>query len=75
MLFSSWEIIIAAPPVSIFSGNERQKVYPYIKLLCPCFFTGVDNESKKFYGVQFHPEVDLTKNGMQMFKNFLFKVS
>jgi hypothetical protein len=27
------------------------------------------------YGVQFHPEVDLTKSGAQVFKNFLFKVS
>ena len=27
------------------------------------------------YGVQFHPEVDLTKCGTQVFKNFLFKVS
>lgn len=42
--------------------------------LIKTFFSAIDNEAKKMYGVQFHPEVDLTKGGAQMFKNFLFKV-
>ncbi|XP_041377694.1 GMP synthase [glutamine-hydrolyzing]-like isoform X2 [Gigantopelta aegis] len=33
------------------------------------------NEKKKLYGVQFHPEVDLTVNGVQMLHNFLFVVA
>ena len=37
--------------------------------------SAIDNEAKKIYGVQFHPEVDLTKSGTQMFKNFLFKIA
>ena len=41
----------------------------------PKCFLAIDNEAKKMYGVQFHPEVDLTKSGTQMFKNFLFNVS
>ena len=32
---------------------------------------GISNEEKKLYGVQFHPEVDPTVNGMRMFENFL----
>ncbi|KAK3104528.1 hypothetical protein FSP39_004229 [Pinctada imbricata] len=36
---------------------------------------GIANDNLKLYGVQFHPEVDLTENGMTMFKNFLFNIS
>ena len=36
---------------------------------------GVGNVEKKLYGVQFHPEVDLTENGMVMFENFLRKIA
>ncbi len=36
---------------------------------------GIGNENKKLYGFQFHPEVDLTENGMKMFENFLRKVA
>jgi GMP synthase (glutamine-hydrolysing) len=33
------------------------------------------NESKKRYGVQFHPEVTHTADGTQLIKNFLFEIS
>lgn len=32
------------------------------------------NEALKIYGVQFHPEVDLTTNGKQMLSNFLIDI-
>ncbi|XP_037907493.1 GMP synthase [glutamine-hydrolyzing] [Hermetia illucens] len=35
---------------------------------------GLYNEQSRIYGVQFHPEVDLTVNGKQMFSNFLFDI-
>lgn len=35
---------------------------------------GIWNENKKIYGVQFHPEVDLTVNGQQMIENFLVDI-
>ncbi|KAL8564485.1 hypothetical protein ACOMHN_017627 [Nucella lapillus] len=38
------------------------------------FVAGIGQESKKLYGVQFHPEVDLTENGQAMLKNFLLDV-
>lgn len=34
----------------------------------------VQHKDKPIFGVQFHPEVDLTVNGKEMLKNFLFKV-
>jgi GMP synthase (glutamine-hydrolysing) len=36
---------------------------------------GIEHTEKKIYGVQFHPEVDLTENGKEMFKNFLERVA
>ncbi|XP_055543883.1 GMP synthase [glutamine-hydrolyzing] isoform X2 [Wyeomyia smithii] len=35
---------------------------------------GIYNEQLRIYGVQFHPEVDLTVNGKQMLSNFLYNV-
>jgi len=35
----------------------------------------IGNPDKKMYGVQFHPEVDLTEEGMKMFENFIRKVA
>uniref|UniRef100_A0A915D6Q1 GMP synthase (glutamine-hydrolyzing) n=1 Tax=Ditylenchus dipsaci TaxID=166011 RepID=A0A915D6Q1_9BILA len=38
------------------------------------FIAGIGNDKRKIYGVQFHPEVDLTENGAKMISNFLRKV-
>lgn len=39
------------------------------------FVAGIADETRKLYGVQFHPEVDLTMSGKEMFHNFLFDVA
>ncbi len=36
--------------------------------------TIIENNKKRIYGVQFHPEVTHTQNGKQIFKNFLFLI-
>ncbi|EDV31028.2 uncharacterized protein Dana_GF15152 [Drosophila ananassae] len=36
--------------------------------------TAIYNEVLRIYGVQFHPEVDLTINGKQMLSNFLYEI-
>ena len=38
-------------------------------------YKGIANESKKLYGVQFHPEVGLTENGKVILKNFLYDIA
>ncbi|OAF70331.1 hypothetical protein A3Q56_01898, partial [Intoshia linei] len=35
--------------------------------------TGIQHKTKPIIGLQFHPEVDLTINGLEIFRNFLFK--
>ena len=37
-------------------------------------FSIVENKKKKFYGVQFHPEVTHTENGKKIISNFLFQI-
>ena len=39
-----------------------------------CPVAAIQNESKKLYGVQFHPEVEHSIQGNEIIKNFLFKV-
>ena len=36
--------------------------------------TIIENQKKRIYGVQFHPEVTHTDNGNQIFKNFIFSI-
>lgn len=39
------------------------------------FCAGICNEKLNLYGVQFHPEVDLTLNGIIMLRNFLYDIA
>lgn len=39
---------------------------------CPA--AAIENEDKKLYGIQFHPEVNHTENGVAMLRNFLYNV-
>ena len=37
-------------------------------------FAIIENKSRKFYGVQFHPEVTHTENGKRLISNFIFLI-
>ncbi len=39
-----------------------------------CPFAAMANEEKRFYGVQFHPEVTHTRQGMRMLENFVLNI-
>lgn len=39
-----------------------------------CPVAAIENEEKKIYGVQFHPEVEHTQKGREILKNFLFEI-
>ncbi len=39
-----------------------------------CPNAAMENEEKNLYGIQFHPEVNLSVNGTQVIKNFLFHI-
>ncbi|MCR4662067.1 MAG: glutamine-hydrolyzing GMP synthase [Clostridia bacterium] len=39
-----------------------------------CKIAAYSNDAKNFYGVQFHPEVVHTNDGIKMLENFLYKV-
>lgn len=76
------------PDCPLFEGLEaRQGVLmshgDSVKELAPGFLVGARSDEVyaaiyhpglKIFGVQFHPEVDLTVNGKQMIANFLYKI-
>ena len=39
-----------------------------------CPNVAIADEKRGFYGVQYHPEVNHTENGLQMIRNFLYEV-
>ncbi len=62
--FQAWE-----------SHNDEVKILPkdFIKLAHSetCQVQAFKHEHKPFYGVQFHPEVEHTEHGYEIFRNFL----
>lgn len=39
-----------------------------------CPNAAMQNNAKNFYGIQFHPEVNLSENGIKVIQNFIYKV-
>ena len=58
-------------------GDYMKKVPDGFRLVArsgKCPNVAICDENRKYYGVQFHPEVNHTENGTTMIRNFLYKV-
>jgi len=58
-------------------GDKVTKIPPNFKLIAStssCPIAGMFDESRHFYGLQFHPEVTHTKQGMQMLERFIINI-
>ncbi|XP_056638879.1 GMP synthase [glutamine-hydrolyzing] [Diorhabda carinulata] len=64
-------------PVLLTHGDSIDKIADNFKSVAQSssFCAGIFNEKLQLYGVQFHPEVDLTTHGKTMLKNFLFDIA
>ena len=52
--------------------SKIPKNFKVVALSTNSKFAIVENKTKKFYGVQFHPEVTHTENGKKLISNFIF---
>lgn len=65
-----------AQTVLMSHGDSVDKLAPGFNVAARSgnVIAAIYNEDLKIYGVQFHPEVDLTENGKEMLENFLRKI-
>ncbi|XP_050522667.1 GMP synthase [glutamine-hydrolyzing] isoform X2 [Daktulosphaira vitifoliae] len=63
--------------VLLTHGDHVVKVADTFKVIATSnnMIAAIGNDSKKLYGLQFHPEVNLTEHGTQMLKTFLYEVA
>ena len=63
-------------PVWMSHGDEALELPPGFVLTAktPHAVAGIQNASKKWFAVQFHPEVHHTRNGTEMLRNFVFNI-
>ena len=54
--------------------SELPKGFKKIGNTDHCPNAAIENEEKQLYGIQFHPEVNLSDNGTQVIRNFLFNI-
>ena len=74
------ELFHGVEPTSICwmsHGVEVERLSPGFRVTATtggCAFAAIEDASRGLYGVQFHPEVLHTAHGMEIMKNFLFRV-
>ena len=63
-------------PVWMSHGDEALELPPGFELTAKTSqaVAGIQNVTKKWFAVQFHPEVHHTRNGTEILRNFVFKI-
>lgn len=63
-------------PVLLTHGDSVSNLPTELKIIGKSenAISAIEHGTKPIYGLQFHPEVDLTTNGVKIFKNFLFNI-
>jgi GMP synthase (glutamine-hydrolysing) len=63
-------------PVWMSHGDEALELPPGFELIAKTSHAvaGIQNVAKKWFAVQFHPEVHHTRNGTEILRNFVFKI-
>ncbi|XP_050425239.1 GMP synthase [glutamine-hydrolyzing] isoform X2 [Adelges cooleyi] len=63
--------------VLLTHGDHVTKVADTFKVIATSnnMVAAIGNDSKKLYGLQFHPEVNLTESGTKMLKTFLYDIA
>jgi len=63
-------------PVWMSHGDEALELPPGFELTAKTAHAvaGIQNLGKKFFAVQFHPEVHHTRNGTALLRNFIFEI-
>jgi len=54
--------------------SELPSSFKLIASTANCPIAGMADEDKKFYGLQFHPEVSHTRQGVKILENFILKI-
>lgn len=67
----------AAQEVLMSHGDSIEEIAPGFQVTAKSgdIVAAISDGERRIYGVQFHPEVDLTDNGKAMLENFLFRVA
>ena len=76
--FSTHSGLQRSQDVLLTHGDSIERVCEKFKICATSssdIVAGIYNEQARIYGVQFHPEVDLTTQGKKMFANFLFEIA
>jgi GMP synthase (glutamine-hydrolysing) len=63
-------------PVWMSHGDEALELPPGFELTAKTSHAvaGIQNVAKKWFAVQFHPEVHHTRNGTEILRNFIFRI-